>query len=205
VNKHLSRLVELHPALKVCTGDIEKAFEVMSDSFHEGGKALLCGNGGSAADCEHWAAELLKGFESKRPLDAALRERLGPSVADALQGALPAIPLTGFPCLASAFANDVRAELIFAQLVWGLGRKGDVLVGISTSGNTKNVCFAAQTAKAKGLMTVALTGQSGGRLAPLAQVAIRVPSDRTCEIQELHLPIYHCISLMLEDEFFPAA
>jgi D-sedoheptulose 7-phosphate isomerase len=202
VNKHLTWLIERHPALECCADDIARAFEIMRDSFRAGGKTLFCGNGGSAADAEHWCAELMKGFEKKRPLDAALKSRLPGDVADVLQGALPAIPLTGFISLSTAFANDVRGDLIFAQMVLGLGRPGDVLVGISTSGNSKNVCHALEVAKARDLKTIGLTGRGGGRVVELSDVAISVPAIRTCEVQEYHLPVYHCISLMLEDEFF---
>jgi len=202
MDKHLSWLIGRYPALECCADGVMNAFEVMRDCFSGGGKALVCGNGGSAADAEHWCAELMKGFEKKRPLDAALKSRLPGDMAEALQGALPAIPLTGFISLTTAFANDVRPELIFAQMTLGLGREGDVLVGISTSGNSKNVCRALEVAKARGLKTIGLTGRGGGRVAELSDVAIQVPAVRTCEVQEYHLPVYHCISLMLEDEFF---
>lgn len=202
---HVERLVERYGKLESCAGDVTRAFEIMRDSFRAGGKMLLCGNGGSAADAEHWCGELMKGFESKRPLDAEARSKLPAELADALQGALPAIPLTGFLSLRTAFANDVSGELVFAQMVWGLGRKGDVLAALSTSGNSPNVCRAAEAAKARGMATVGLTGQGGGRLAELADVAIKAPAERTCLVQEYHLPIYHCLSLMLEEEFFGGA
>ena len=162
---------------------------------------MLCGNGGSAADCEHWSGELLKSFESHRPL--ASGHRLPEDIAKLLQQALPAIPLTGFASLRTAFLNDVDPHADFAQLVWGLGRPGDVLIGISTSGNAKNVCMAARTATAKGLKVLSLTGAKGGQLAGLADVAIKAPETRTCLVQEQHLPIYHTLCLMLEDACFP--
>jgi D-sedoheptulose 7-phosphate isomerase len=201
---HLDNLVQRAPDLADYRDVIWKAFAAMRDSFRQGGKLLLCGNGGSSADADHWAAELLKGFYRTRPLGGAEQATLPPDLAKHLQGALPVIPLGGFPALSSAFANDVAPEFIFAQLVWGLGRPGDVLVGISTSGNARNVCAAARTARAKGLFTIALTGETGGALKPLCDLTISVPARETYLVQEYHLPIYHCLSLMLEDEFFPA-
>ncbi|GAG34888.1 unnamed protein product, partial [marine sediment metagenome] len=170
--------------------------------YCSGGTLLLCGNGGSASDAEHWAGELLKGFRRNRPLTGQWLERLGPELGTKLQGALPAIPLTGFPALSSAYGNDVDSDYVFAQLVFGLGRAGDALVGISTSGGAGNVVLAMKVAAALGMRTVALTGRSGGEMAPLAEVSIRVPADETDRVQELHLPVYHTLSLMLEEEFF---
>jgi len=201
-NPHLNHLLERAPALSSCLEEIEKAYEVMRHSFAMKGKLLLCGNGGSAADADHWAGELLKGFCSKRPLSPEDQAKLPPDLSTRLQGSLPAIPLTGFPALITAFGNDVSPELIFAQLVWALGRAGDVFVGISTSGNAKNVCSAAQTARSRNLITIGLTGQSGGQLINHCDITICVPAQETFLIQEYHLPIYHCLSLMLEDEFF---
>lgn len=200
---HLKNLLARAPALEPCMPDIVKAYSAMRDSLSRGGTLLLCGNGGSAADCEHWAGELLKGFASKRPLPADIRQKLPGDLGTKLQGAIRAIPLTGFLSLATAFANDVDPHLTFAQLVYGIGRPGDVLVGISTSGNSVSVCTAIETANAMGLITVGLTGQTGGRLAGLASIAIKAPSPETYRIQEYHLPIYHCLCLMLEEEFFP--
>lgn len=174
----------------------------MSRSLHEGGKLLLCGNGGSAADADHWAGELLKGFRLQRRLSEEQQAKFRPETAQFLQGALPAIPLTGFPALTTAFGNDVSPELCFAQLTWALGKPGDVWIGLSTSGNARNVCAAAEVARAQGLHTLALTGQNGGRLAPLCNTAIRVPASETYRIQEYHLPVYHSLCLMLEDAFF---
>lgn len=202
MNEHLANLLERHRQLESCAGDIEAAFELLRDCFAAGGKALLAGNGGSAADCEHWVGELMKGFEKKRPLDDESKSKLPDALAEGLQGALPAVPLTGFTSLSTAFANDENPELVFAQLTWGLGRAGDVLVAISTSGNSANVCHAIEAARARGMKTVALTGQTGGRMAGMADVAIKAPGTRTCQVQEYHLPIYHCICLMLEDVFF---
>lgn len=205
MNKHLENLICRAPALACCLPEIEQVYLTLCTAFRNGNKLLLCGNGGSAADAEHWAGELLKGFCSRRPLSQAQKESLPPELAERLQGALPVIPLTGFTALSTAFANDVDPELVFAQLVWGLGNPGDVFVGISTSGNAANVCAAAQVARARGLATIAMTGEGGGKLAPLCDRALRVPAGETYRIQEYHLPVYHCLCLMLEDEFFPPA
>jgi len=203
MNSQLAKLLIRQPDLASCQNEIHQVFLVLCASFRQGGKLLLCGNGGSASDAEHWAGELLKGFAQKRALSEKEKASLPPSLRDKLQGALPAIPLTGFPSLSTAFANDVDASLTFAQLVWGLGQPGDVLVGISTSGNAANVCAALETAQARGLVRVGLTGQGGGKLLPLTDHCIRVPSSETYRIQEYHLAIYHCLSLMLEEAFFP--
>jgi D-sedoheptulose 7-phosphate isomerase len=205
MNSHINNLSKRFPQLGASCPDVEKAFAIMSGCFRNGGKLLLCGNGGSAADAEHWAGELLKGFTHTRPLSQTGKHGLPPELASKLQGALPAIPLTGFLSLTTAFGNDVVPHLAFAQLVWGLGRPGDVLVGLSTSGNARNVCAAMEAAKARGLRRVGLSGRTGGRLNSLCDLCIKVPEDETSLIQELHLPIYHCLSLMLEEEFFGAA
>jgi len=197
-------MLQRYPLLVACASDIERAFSILRESFSVGGKLLLCGNGGSAADADHWAGELLKGFVRKRPLDPKDMEKLPARLAQKLQGALPAIPLTGFASLNTAFANDVDPQLTFAQLVWGLGKPGDVLVGLSTSGNAANVCAAMEAAKARGLSRIGLSGRSGGLLCHCCDLCIKVPADETYQVQELHLPIYHCLSLMLEDEFFSA-
>lgn len=188
--------------MQVCRDDLLATFEVLRDGFASGGKLLLCGNGGSGADAEHWAGELLKGFVSKRPLREPLRSQLGEPLAAKLQGGLPAIPLTGFVGLRSAWLNDCEPDYLYAQLVLALGRPGDVLVGISTSGNAKNVGHALEAADRLGLKTVALTGESGGRAATLAHHAIKVPAREVHLIQELHLPVYHTLCLLLEAAFF---
>jgi D-sedoheptulose 7-phosphate isomerase len=199
---HLDALVRRAPDLAPLRGDIAAAFAMLHTALARGGKLLLCGNGGSASDADHWAGELLKGFKRKRPLSPAARAGLPPGLAGSLQGAIPAIPLTGFPALATAFANDVDGDLTFAQLTHALGRPGDVWIGLSTSGNARNVCAAADVARVRGLRTLGLTGASGGALAPRCDLCLRVPSDETYRIQEFHLPIYHCLSLMLEDAVF---
>ncbi len=202
MNDRVAELLERIPALAPCAADIERAYLLLRDVFAAGGKVLMCGNGGSAADAEHWAGELLKGFARARPLPEAARGVLTVSLATALQDALPAIPLTGFLSFRTAFANDVEPDLVFAQLVWALGRPGDALVALSTSGTSANVCRAAEAARARGMQVLALTGQDGGSLAELADVCVQVPARQTHLVQEYHLPVYHCLSLMLEDEFF---
>ena len=176
---------------------------MIAKCFRAGGRIYLCGNGGSAADCEHWAGELLKGFYARRPPRPPRGRRL-PAALRRLQEGLPAIPLTGFLSLRTAVANDIDATLEFAQLVWALGRPGDVLIGLSTSGNARNVALAAQAAHAKAMIVVGLSGANGGRLRRLARPCIRVSADRTHLIQELHLAVYHTLCLALEAEFFPA-
>lgn len=199
---HLANLIERHPQLAGCEPDIRAAYDLLRECFSGGRKALLCGNGGSAADCEHWSGEMLKGFEGDRAVTPAMRERLGPDLADRLQGALPVIPLTGFTSLSTAYANDCHSAYIFAQLTLALGREGDTLVALSTSGNSENVIYACRTARALGLKVLGLAGGGGGKLAALCDVCIRVPAEKTYRVQELHLPVYHGLSLMLEAEFF---
>lgn len=204
MNKHLDILRERHPVLSPCVEAIEQAFTLMLSSLQGEGTLFLAGNGGSAADADHWSGELLKGFCKLRPLPEEARSRLRPELADKLQGGIRAIPLTGFPAFTTAFSNDVDPGLVWAQLVHTLGRKHDVFIGLSTSGNAKNVCFAAEAARARGLTVIGLTGQHGGTLKGLCDLCIRVPAIETFHVQELHLPVYHCLSLMLEDEFFDA-
>lgn len=206
----LQRLIERYPELAECQADIQRAFETMLQCYRAGGKILLAGNGGSAADCEHIVGELMKGFMSPRPLPAAERDQLsslygseeGAYLADHLQGALPAIALSGHSALSTAFANDVAADMVFAQQVYGYGKPEDVLVVFSTSGNSVNVIRAVQVAKARGLATIGFTGRSGGKLKALADTTVRVPYDATPDIQERHLPIYHALCIMLEEAFF---
>lgn len=204
MNKHLVRLLERRPELRSGVVEIERVVETLKQCFQNGHRAYLCGNGGSAADADHWAGELLKGFYSKRRLSAEDRQRLPSTMADRLQGGLPAIPLTGFTALRTAVANDIVAELEFAQLVWALGQPGDVFVGLSTSGNARNVIAAAEVAHARGMSVIVLTGGVGGALKNVADICVHAPSDTTHEIQEYHLAIYHAVSLSLEEVFFPA-
>ena len=203
MSPYLNNLVERYPALEVCRSDIQQAFNLLTTTFLEGGKFLLCGNGGSASDSEHWAGEMLKGFAHFRPLSVSMRQGLPAEMAAQLQWAFPVIPLTGFPSLATAFGNDVNPEYVFAQLVLALGRAGDVLAVLSTSGNSANVCRAAEVARAKCIPVIALTGATGGKLKALANVCICVPATQTPQVQEFHLPVYHCLSVMLEESFLP--
>ncbi len=209
MEEQLSLLIERYPKLAVCKEDIKNAYELLEAAYTQGRKLLVCGNGGSASDSEHIVGELMKEFKLKRKVysdqAAALKvidPELGPILADNLQGALPAICLTGHSSLTTAFMNDANADLVFAQQVNGYGKPGDVFLGISTSGNSKNVLYAAVNAKAKGLKVIGLTGAKENKLMTYADVCIRVPETETYKIQELHLPVYHCLCLMLEEHFF---
>ena len=200
-------LIARYPALADCRGTIEEACQTLCRCFEAGGKLLLCGNGGSAADCEHIAGELLKGFRLRRPLSEELKQafaRCGApeGLAERLQGALPALSLCGHSALSTAFLNDVDPYCVFAQQVMGFGRAGDVLLAISTSGNSRNVLSAAVTAKALGLAVIGLTGASGGELKALCDVTITVPETETYKVQEYHLPVYHAICEAVERRFF---
>lgn len=206
---HLNHLIDRYPKLIVCREDIMKAYNILEEAYGKGRKLLVCGNGGSASDSEHIVGELMKEFKQKRKVysdqAAALKEidpELGQVLADNLQGALPAISLTGHSSLQTAYMNDAAPDLVFAQQVNGYGKPGDVLLGISTSGNSKNVLYAAVNAKAKGLMVIGLTGIKENRLMKYADVCISVPETETYKIQEMHLPVYHCLCLMLEEHFF---
>lgn len=205
----LQALVRTHPSLQQCEREIATARDALIAAYETGCKLLLCGNGGSAADCDHIAGELLKGFERSRPLPAEVRSALaaqgpdGQELADKLQQALPAISLAGHPSFTSAWANDVGADLGFAQLVAALGRPGDVLLAISTSGEARNVILAACAARALGMTVVGLSGGDGGALAPLCDVCIGVPGRDVADIQELHRPVYHYLCRAVEAHFFP--
>lgn len=207
--KHVDLLIERYPALDVCRQNIILAYQILEEANSAGRKLLVAGNGGSASDSEHIVGELMKEFKMKRKIYAAqidrlmkIDEEMGTVLADHLQGSLPAISLVGEPSLTTAFMNDAVPELVFAQQINGLGRAGDVFLGISTSGNSKNVLYAAVAAKSKGLKVVGLTGEKENRLMEFTDVCIRVPETETYKIQELHLPVYHCLCLMLEEKFF---
>lgn len=206
---HVDLLIERYPVLKSCKNDIVKVYNILELSYSNGGKLLVCGNGGSASDSEHIVGELMKEFKLKRKIytaqaDAmkAIDAEMGAVLAENLQGALPAITLTAHSSLTTAFMNDCEPLLVFAQQVNGYGKQEDTLLGISTSGNSKNVLYAAITAKARGLKVVGLTGEKDNKLQEFADVCIHVPEVETYKIQELHLPVYHCLCLMLEDHFF---
>jgi D-sedoheptulose 7-phosphate isomerase len=208
MKERLTLLLERYPVLQACQNEIAAAVDLLVAAYRSGNKLLICGNGGSAADSEHMVAELMKGFLKRRPIPAAhvaQLEQAGPAgkaIAARLQGTLAAVALPSQVALITAIANDLDYEMIFAQQVYGLGRAGDVLLAISTSGTSGNVSNAVLVAKAFGLKSIALTGRSGGDLAALADVAIKVPSDNITEIQELHLPVYHWLSTELEETFF---
>ena len=201
-HKRLQACIARHPALETCADDIGLAYESIRTTFAQGGKLLAGGNGGSAADADHIAGELLKGFDSTRPLNPEWHEKLGPELAGNLQTGLPVIPLAGFNALNTAFANDCDGTFTFAQLTFALGQAGDTLLVISTSGNSANVLHAARTARAMDMSVIGLTGQSGGQLQELTDTCIRVPADIVWEVQELHLPVYHALCLMLAEYFF---
>ena len=205
----IDTLIERYPELAGCRGEIEAAAERLIQAFAAGGQLLVCGNGGSCADSGHIVGELMKGFRLLRPLPAAERERLeelypqeGAYLAEHLQGALPAIALPDQTAVLTAFGNDVAADMGFAQLVYGYGRSGDVLLAISTSGNSRNVVNAARIARFRGMTVIGLTGFRSGQLDALSQVVIHAPGEDTAAVQEHHLPIYHALCSMCEDHFF---
>lgn len=207
--RHIDLLVERYPSLESVKNDIAAAYLLLEESYKNGGKLLVAGNGGSAADAEHIVGELMKSFKLPRKPEADFAEKLveenqelGSVLAENLQGALPAIALDGHPALSTAYMNDCEPLLCFAQQVNGYGKSGDVFLGISTSGNSRNVLFAATTAHAKGLKVIGLTGAKDSKLKDMSDVCIKAPQTETYMIQELHLPIYHCLCLMLEDKFF---
>lgn len=207
--KYIDQLIERYPVLNVCKADIEKAAEALITSFKNGGKLLVAGNGGSCADSDHITGELLKSFCKKRKPEEAFINQLkeidsdtGNYLADKLQGSLPAIALTNNTALMTASLNDVDGNVMFAQQVNGYGVNGDVFLGISTSGNSKDIIYPTVVAKAKGLKTIALTGKDGGKLKNIADICIVVPSNETFMIQELHLPVYHALCLEIEEAFW---
>lgn len=207
--KYLEELVKRYPVLDAVKDDVRKAYELLEACYEQGGKLLIAGNGGSCADAEHIVGELMKGFVKRREVSDSFAECLrnadevrGAELAKKLQGGLPAIALTGHAGLSTAYLNDVDGDLIFAQQTYGYGRPGDVLIGISTSGNAKNVMYAMTVAKALGMKTIGLTGKDGGALNREADVSVVVPETETFKIQELHLPVYHALCLMLEERFF---
>lgn len=205
----LNTLIGRYPDLAPVRGEIEASYRILEECYSQGGKLLIAGNGGSSADAEHIVGELMKGFVKRRELSDEVKASFekadpqhGRELADKLQGGLPAIALSGHPALSTAFLNDVDGDMIYAQQVCGYGREGDVLLGISTSGNAKNIDYAVTVAKAKGMKVIGLTGRDGGKLGVRADVAVVVPQQETYRIQELHLPVYHALCLMLEERFF---
>lgn len=192
-------LYERYPMLEVCRSDIEKALKMMIDTYQKGGKILLCGNGGSASDCEHIVGELMKGFMLKRPVTD---EKIPMHLQKGLQGSLPAISLPSQSGILSAFVNDVDPEMMYAQLVYGYAKPEDLVIGISTSGNSKNVVNAIEVAKCMGVKTLSLTGKTESRMLELSDVTIRVPETETYKTQEYHLPVYHYLCAEVEKSMF---
>lgn len=209
IDKHIDTLISRYPELSCVKETLKRSFDIMKDCYMHNGKLLIAGNGGSAADSEHIVGELMKSFVLRRPIGPQLAnelctidDELGEVLAKNLQIALPAIALDGHLSLTTAYMNDCEPLLCFAQQVNGFGKQGDVFLGISTSGNSKNILYAAVVAKAKGMKVIGLTGEKESKLSMLADVCIKVPEKETYKIQELHLPIYHSLCLMLEEYFF---
>lgn len=209
VLRHIDMLISRYPILEELRDDIRLAYETMERCYAKGGKLLVAGNGGSAADAEHIVGELMNDFILPRSVGEdfsqkllAVDPELGPVLAEKLQGALPAIALNGHAALITAYVNDGDPQLCFAQQVNGYGKPDDVFLAISTSGNSKNVLYAAAVARAKGMRVVGLTGGKENKLAAISDVCICVPATVTYQIQELHLPVYHCLCQMLEERFF---
>ena len=210
--QYIDLLILRYPQLIVAKDCIVEAYQILEESYTNDGKLLVAGNGGSAADAEHIVGELMKGFVNPRKLEAeysdaliTVNKELGRVLSENLQGALPAIALDGHLALTTAYLNDCEPLLCFAQQVNGYGRKSDVFLGISTSGNSRNILYAATVAKAKGMKVIGLTGEKDSKLSEISDTCIQVPETETYKIQELHLPVYHCLCLMLEDTFFGKA
>ena len=209
LERHVELLLKRYPVLQSCQESIIDAYLILEDCYEHGGKLLIAGNGGSAADSEHIAGELMKRFKTPRPVTKEFAEKLigidpirGVDLAKNLEQGLMAIPLVAHEALSTAYINDVDGLGVFAQQLFGFGKAGDVFLGISTSGNSKNIMSATVVARALGIKVIGLTGARGGELALVADVAVKVPENETYMIQELHLPVYHCWCLMLEDKFF---
>ena len=209
VKKELEGLIERYPKLCVCREDIEKAYLLLEETYDLGGKLLIAGNGGSAADSEHIAGELMKRFKVTRPISGEFAEKLkaidpvrGEKLAKNLELPLRAVPLTSHIAITTAYMNDADATGVFAQQMLGFGDEGDVFLAISTSGNSENIISACVVAKAMGIRIIGLTGMKESRLSEVSDLCIRVPETETYRIQELHLPVYHCLCLMLESNYF---
>lgn len=203
MNKYFNELIERYPCLEVCSDEILSAFGIMKEGYSKGGKLLCCGNGGSAADCDHLVGELMKGFLKKRPLDKSEKDMLGDAfISENLQKGLPAISLCAHSALMTAFENDVAPSLVFAQQVYAYAKPEDFLVVFTTSGNSENTVYALNAARAKGIKSIAVTGKNESKCSALADVCIRLPETETFKVQELTLPVYHCLAAMIEDNFF---
>ena len=199
----INELILSFENLRMLEDDIRTSANLITESFSNGNKLLLCGNGGSCADCEHIAGEMVKQFAKERPLSPEIVEKLDTELSSELHGGLPALSLPSMIGFHTAFNNDNNPEFAFAQQVVAFGKPNDVLWGISTSGNSRNVLHAVKTAKALGLKTIGLTGKNGGELAQTADITIKAPANNVARIQELHLPIYHAICAFVEDKMFP--
>lgn len=201
--KIINELIERYPKLAICRESIIKAYQLMKECYDSGGKILCCGNGGSSADCDHFVGELMKGFLKKRPLSqaekAAFRDK---NTADGIQKGLPALSLTNQSALITAFSNDCSPSLVFAQQVYALGKTNDLLLAFSTSGNSENIIYSLDAANAVGMKSVAITGNSENKSKIYADLCICLPETETFKIQELTLPVYHCLAAMLEDNYF---
>lgn len=195
----MKELLERYPALSACEEQMNKALELMIDTYKNGGKILICGNGGSASDSAHIVGELMKGFKLLRKVED---ECISPDLREYLQGALPAISLCSHEGLISAFANDVKPDMVYAQQVYGYAKPEDLVIGLSTSGNSANVVNAIRVANDMGVKTVGMTGAGGGKIADIATVTIKAPATETYKIQEYHLPIYHFLCAETERAFF---
>lgn len=209
LQKHIDLLMKRYPVLETCKEEIIGGYELMETCYKNGGKLLIAGNGGSAADSEHIAGELMKRFKTPRSIPEDLKKKLievdsirGENLAKNLERPLMAIPLVAHEALTTAYINDVDGLGVFAQQLYGFGREGDVFLGITTSGNSQNVMSATVVARALGIKVLGLTGENGGELGQVANVCVKVPETETYMVQELHLPVYHCWCLMLEDKFF---
>lgn len=202
--KHVENLILRYPNLKICEDSIQKMFEHLKYSFESGGRLYICGNGGSASDALHIVGELVKSFVLPRAIDEGFAKCVDSELLENLQGALPAFTLVENAALVSAYANDVNPDYVFAQQVYAYARKGDCVLGISTSGNSKNVLHALNAARGRGAVALGLTGRDGGKMKDLCDACIVVPETETYKIQELHLPIYHTLCIMLEEHFWGA-
>lgn len=204
----MKELFERYPQLEVCKESLEKALSLMLETYQKGGKILLCGNGGSCADCDHIVGELMKGFLSMRPATKEMKEKFinecddGEYIINNLQRGIPAISLPAQSAVLSAFINDVQPDLMYAQLVYGYAKENDLVIGLSTSGNSKNVVNAIKTAKTLGVNTVSLTGAKDSKLSEISTCTIKVPETETFKIQELHLPVYHWLCAEIERLLF---
>lgn len=209
LKRHIELLIERYPVLTICKENIIDSYRIMEEAYENGGKLLIAGNGGSAADSEHIAGELMKRFKAPRPITQDFAQKLitidpkrGRELARNLERGLMAIPLVAHEALTTAYINDVDGLGVFAQQLFGYGREGDVFLGISTSGNSRNIMNATVVARALGIKVIGLTGADGGELASVADASVKVPETETYRVQELHLPVYHCWCLMLEEHFF---